>query len=225
MPPEPIEPLSDEQALARVRAGQVDRFEVIMRRNNQRLYRAARAIVGDDAEAEDVVQQAYLQAYLNLDRFAGQARLSTWLTTIAVHEALRRRRRSDRVDLAWDDEPPPADAAFADEPAPDLALDRRALADLLVRTLDALPESYRLVLVLRDVQELDTAETAACLGCSAEAVRVRLHRARQLARTELLARAGASLRDVFAFAGDRCDRIVAAVLARLLAAAAAAEQA
>ncbi|MCY1061295.1 RNA polymerase sigma factor [Nannocystis sp. SCPEA4] len=219
MPPEPIEPLSDEQALARVRAGQVDRFEVIMRRNNQRLYRAARAIVGDDAEAEDVVQQAYLQAYLNLDRFAGQARLSTWLTTIAVHEALRRRRRSDRVDLAWDDEPPPAEVACADEPAPDLALDRRALADLLVRTLDALPESYRLVLVLRDVQELDTAETAACLGCSAEAVRVRLHRARQLARTELLARAGASLRDAFAFAGDRCDRIVAAVLARLLGAA------
>ncbi|MDC0669912.1 RNA polymerase sigma factor [Nannocystis radixulma] len=219
MPPEPIEPLSDEQALARVRAGQVDRFEVIMRRNNQRLYRAARAIVGDDAEAEDVVQQAYLQAYLNLDRFAGQARLSTWLTTIAVHEALRRRRRSDRVDLAWDDEPPPAEVADADEPAPDLALDRRALADLLVRTLDALPESYRLVLVLRDVQELDTAETAACLGCSAEAVRVRLHRARQLARTELLARAGASLRDAFAFAGDRCDRIVAAVLARLLGAA------
>ncbi|WP_371879579.1 RNA polymerase sigma factor [Nannocystis punicea] len=214
MPPEPVETLTDEQALARVRAGEVARFEVIMRRNNQRLYRAARAIVGDDAEAEDVVQQAYLQAFLHLDQFAGHARLSTWLTTIAVHEALRRRRRGDPLALARDDEPAPDEAAD-DVPGPDLALDRRALADLLVRTLDALPESYRLVLVLRDVQELDTAETAACLGCSAEAVRVRLHRARQLARVELLARAGASLRDAFAFAGERCDRIVAAVLARL----------
>jgi len=211
--------LTDEQIIARIRAGEVACFELIMRRNNQRLYRAARAILGDDVEAEDVVQQAYLQAYAHLHQYAGHARLSTWLTSIAVHEALRRRRRGGHVVLAWDDEPGEDVAASDESLGPDLALDRRALAELLERTLDALPESYRLVLVLRDVQELDTAETAACLGCSAEAVRVRLHRARQLARLELLARAGVSVREAFAFAGERCDRIVAAVLARLAGAA------
>jgi RNA polymerase sigma-70 factor (ECF subfamily) len=210
-------PQTDEQVLERVRAGDTALFELLMRRHNQQLYRAARAIVRDEAEAEDVVQQAYLSAFAHLDLFAGGARLSTWLTSIVVHEALGRRRRAARAPLAL--------VEHADEVAdvsdggagPEAALDRAELARLLERTIDALPEMYRTVLVLRDVQELDTAETAAALGVTAEAVRVRLFRARQLARTELLERAGAAAADVFAFDGARCDRIVLSVMSRLLA--------
>jgi RNA polymerase sigma-70 factor (ECF subfamily) len=206
---------SDEQVLERVRAGDTALFELLMRRHNQQLYRAARAIVRDDSEAEDVVQQAYLQAFAHLDQFAGSARLSTWLTSIAVHEALHRRRSAGRAPLALvecADEV--ADVSDAGE-GPEAALDRRELTRLLERTIDALPEIYRTVLVLRDVQELDTSETAACLGISAETVRVRLFRARALARAELLERTGTAAGDVFAFDGARCDRIVSVVMARL----------
>ena len=206
---------TDEQVVARLRAGDSAMFELLMRRHNQQLYRAARSILRDDAEAEDVVQQAYLQAFAHLDQFAGTARVSTWLTSIVVHEALHRLRRAGHATLALvehSDEVAELSSAAA---GPEETLDRRELARLLERTIDALPELYRTVLVLRDVQELDTAETAACLGISAETVRVRLFRARALARTDLLERTGSASGDVFAFDGARCDRIVAAVLARL----------
>jgi RNA polymerase sigma-70 factor (ECF subfamily) len=206
---------SDAQLVERLRAGDSAMFELLMRRHNQQLYRAARAIVRDDAEAEDVVQQAYLQAFAHIDQFAGTARLSTWLTSIVVHEALHRRRHAGRAPLSLvehtDEVADVSDAAAG----PEETLDRRELARLLERTIDSLPELYRTVLVLRDVQELDTAETAACLGISAETVRVRLFRARALAKTELLERTGSAAGDVFAFDGERCDRIVAAVLAKL----------
>ncbi len=207
---------SDEQVLERVRAGDTALFELLMRRHNQQLYRAARAIVRDDSEAEDVVQQAYLLAFAHLDQFAGTARLSTWLTSIAVHEALGRRRRAARAPLALVECADEVADVSDDASGPEATLDRHELARLLERSIDALPEMYRTVLVLRDVQELDTAETATILGVSAETVRVRLFRARQLARTEVLERTGTAAGDVFAFDGARCDRIVAAVLARIV---------
>jgi RNA polymerase sigma-70 factor (ECF subfamily) len=207
---------TDDEVVARVRAGDTALFELLMRRHNQQLYRAARAILRDEADAEDAVQQAYLQAFAHLDQFAGTARLSTWLTSIVVHEAFARLRKRGHAPLALVD-----DAADENVPdggdSPETTLDRREMARLLEETIDGLPELYRTVLVLRDVQELDTAETAACLGVSTEAVRVRLHRARQLARAELLERAGLAVADVFAFDGARCDRIVAAVMACLVA--------
>jgi RNA polymerase sigma-70 factor, ECF subfamily len=204
-------PQTDDEVLERVRAGDTALFELLMRRHNQQLFRAARAIVGDDAEAEDVVQQAYVHAFAKLHQFEGTARLSTWLTSIAVHEALSRRRKALRAPLTLADCYDPVDEG----PGVDETFERRELARLLERTIDTLPEMYRTVLVLRDVQELDTAETAAILGLSEETVRVRLFRARQMARTDLLERTGVAAGEVFAFDGERCDRIVAKVMARL----------
>ncbi len=210
-----LDPASDEAVVREVCAGEVARFEILMRRHNQRLFRTARAILRDDAEAEDVVQQAYLAAYAKLDQFRGDARFSTWLTRIAVHEALRRMRKHGRLsDL---DVVTAADDAAMNAPArsPEDDASGGELRALLEEAIDALPESYRVVFVMRDVEELDTRETAECLSLSEEAVRVRLHRARKALREWLYERADTLTADAFGFAGERCDRIVAFVLARI----------
>jgi RNA polymerase sigma-70 factor (ECF subfamily) len=207
--------LSDDDVVARVRGGDTAVFELLMRRYNQRLFRAARAILRDDADAEDAVQNAYLAAYAHLDQFAGAARFSTWLTRIAVREALgklRTRKRRGEVDL--DDK---QETLMSDEPesSPEKHAERRELAGVLEAAVDALPEIYRIVFMMREVEQLSTQETADVLELSEEAVKVRLHRARGMLREALFAKVDRSLGGTFAFLGERCDRIVANVMARL----------
>jgi RNA polymerase sigma-70 factor, ECF subfamily len=218
-PATPTEPLSDEEVVRRVRAGEGALFEVLMRRYNQRIYRAARSIVRDEAEAEDVMQQAYVNAYTHLDQFAERARFATWLTRIATYEALARiRRRSRLTEIETMGDSAEADRALTERgPNPE----RQAFLGELRRTLeggvDALPEAYRSVFVLRDVEGLSTAETAESLGLSEDVVKTRLVRARAQLRRRIADTVGKGAGELFAFAAPRCDRVVAAVLARIQA--------
>jgi RNA polymerase sigma-70 factor (ECF subfamily) len=210
-------PISDDEVVRRVRAGETGLFEVIMRRYNQRLYRVARAILRDDAEAEDVAQQAYVNAYRHLDQFAGRAMFSTWLTRIAVHEALARARRRGRFDKQeavddWD-----GDMSALKSPGPDP--ERQAFAGelraVIESAIEALPEHYRAVFVMRAVEGMSTAESADCLDITEETAKTRLHRARMLLRDALYQRAGIESAAAFSFEAPRCDRVVEAVLARI----------
>ncbi len=208
--------LDDEEIAARVHGGDLPLFELLMRRYNQRLYRVARAIVKSDAEAEDVTQQAYVNAYVNLHQFAGRAKFSTWLTRIAVHEALSRARKQSRI--AWPDDDTQEDP-MERIASPAVDPERQAFASelgaLLERAVDDLPEGYRTVFVMRDVEGLSTAETAECLEMSEEAVKTRLHRAKAMLRDTLYDRAGLAAPTAFSFHLSRCDRIVAAVFQRI----------
>jgi RNA polymerase sigma-70 factor (ECF subfamily) len=198
-----------------VRAGETGLFEVVMRRYNQRLYRVARAILRDDVEAEDVTQQAYVNAYRHLDQFAGRAMFSTWLTRIAVHEALARARRRGRFDKpeAVDDRDRNAvDALTSPGPDPERQAFTGELRALIESAIEALPEHYRAVFVMRDVEGMSTAESADCLDITEETAKTRLHRARRLLRDALSERAGIASAAAFSFAAPRCDRLVAAVI-------------
>ncbi len=209
--------LPDEEVVRRVRAGERELFEILMRRYNQRLYRVARSILKDEAEAEDVMQQAYVNAYTHLGQFADRARFSTWLTRIAVYEALgrlRRRRRVREVDVDSETEGTGATLASG-QPNPEQQALSGELRRLLETAVDALPGNSRAAFVLREVEGLSTAEAAECLGVREDVVKTRLHRARLLLRKELSERAGIVRQDAFAFHASRCDRVVAAVLARL----------
>jgi RNA polymerase sigma-70 factor (ECF subfamily) len=206
---------SDEEVVARVLAGDTRLFEVIMRRHNQRLYRVARAILRDEAEAEDVMQQAYVEAYVHLAQFAGRSLFSTWLTKIAVYEALRRARRRGRDARVRAGEGLEEDAVNKLEargPSPEEQAHARQVRGLLESAIDALPRIYRSVFVLREIEGLSTAETASCLRLRQDAVKTRLSRARAMLRDELLERAGAASPSVFSFHLSRCDRVVAGVL-------------
>lgn len=209
---------SDEEVVGRVLQGETALFEIIMRRYNQRLYRVAYSILRNESEAEDVMQDAYVRAYQHLDQFARRAKFSTWLTRIAVHEALARVQRRRRVQ-ELDAEP---DGGYmnlltANAPDPEQQASNHELVALLQRAVLALPVNYRSVLVLRDIEEMSTADTAEALELTEENVKVRLHRARALLRRELFARAGAQRANAFPFMGTRCDRMVEAVMKRLAA--------
>ncbi len=209
--------MSDIALVRRVRAGDGACFAVLMRRYNQRLFRTARSIVRDDDEAEDVIQQAYVNAYLHLDQFAERAQFSTWLTRIAIHEAWSRVRRQGRLrqlDLA-DDEGRRMTHFTSPAQDPEARAYRRELAALMEHAIAALPEMFRTVLMLRDVEGLSTQETAECLGLNEITVKTRLHRARGRLRRTLTATVGASAASAFQFDGARCDRVVAAVMHRL----------
>lgn len=212
-----LEGWSDEEVVARVLDGDTAAFEIIMRRHNQRLYRAARAILRDPDEAEDVMQEAYVRAFQHLRQFAGRAKFSTWLTRIAVHEALARvRRRRHHHYEANDDEQNGETMHWASRaPDPEQEVAAAQTNSLLEAAILALPDNFRAVLMMRDVEELSTIETAEALDLTEENVKVRLHRARALLRRELYARAGASRRSAFPFMAERCDRVVAAVFQRL----------
>lgn len=210
---------TDEEVVDRVRAGETALYEIIMRRYNQRLYRVARAILRDDSEAEDVMQDAYVRAYDHLDQFAARAPFSAWLTRIAIHEALARvrlRNRAQSVDNAEDEG---GFAMHLTEPSldPEQTASKAELGHLLEEAVLTLPEQFRTVVMLRHVEELSTAETAAALEISEESVKVRLHRGRGLLREWLLARVGTSAREAFPFMGVRCDLVVKSVFARLSA--------
>jgi RNA polymerase sigma-70 factor, ECF subfamily len=208
---------SDEEVVDRVRAGETALYEIIMRRYNQRLYRVARAIVRDDGEAEDIMQSAYAHAYEHLAQFACRAPFAAWLTRIAVHEALqrlRKRGRIDQLDVFEASNRPGANMAET-SPDPEQITTRSELRELLEEAILDLPEQYRAVLVLRDVEELSTAETADALSLTQENVKVRLHRGHGMVRSWLLARVGANAKDAFPFMGVRCDRVVQNVFVQL----------
>jgi RNA polymerase sigma-70 factor (ECF subfamily) len=210
-------PPADEDVIAEVLAGRTACFEVLMRRYNARVYRAARAIVRDEREAEEVMQQAYVNAYVHLRQFDGRARFSTWLTRIVVNEALAHRRRRDRF-VAFDAGAPPArEATVTASTAPDP--ERQAfgseLGALIESAIDRLPAGVREVFMLRQVEGMSTAEVAAVLDVTEDVVRTRFSRARAALRRDLTLQAGASLPGAFAFLGVRCDRVVAAVMRRI----------
>lgn len=205
------EDLTDDAVVARVCAGETARFELIMRRYNRRLYRVARAILRDEHEAKDALQEAYVQAYLHLGQFKGHAKLSSWLTRIVVNEALRRARRRDRVGEVESQ----MSQVAAPVRGPEQEAVRAELRRALERAVDELPEPFRTAFVLRDVEELNTAETADCLGIPAETVKTRLHRARALLRRTLSARLGETAREAFPFGFAQCDHVVATVMQRI----------
>lgn len=212
-----IEGWTDEEVVSRVLTGEVELYEIIMRRYNQRLYRVVISILRDPAETEDVMQDAYVRAYEHLNQFEGRAAFSTWLTRIAVHEALARLRKRERIE--------PFDEDFSDgeisvnpaSPAldPEQTISKAELSHMLEEAVLSLPEQYRAVLMLRDVEEMSTSETAAALNLSEENVKVRLHRGRAMVRRNLFARVGATAKNAFPFLGVRCDRMVARVFERL----------
>lgn len=215
-----LEPLPDEEVVRRVLDGDTAVFEIIMRRYNQRLYRVARAILRDDSEAEDVMQDAYVRAYQHLGQFAGRSQFSTWLTRIAIHEALARAQRRKRVDQLsaneWKDGEGEMNVATS-ALNPEEQLSVSELGRALEGAILSIPEQYRLVLMMRDIEQMSTIETASALDLSEENVKVRLHRARAMVRKELFARAGAEAASAFGFMGVRCDRVVAMVMGRIRA--------
>ena len=217
----------DAALVARILGGDAAAFEIVMRRHNGALFRTARAILRDDADAEDALQEAYLAAYRNLGSFRGDARLSTWLTRIVINQALgrlRARRRDDNVVGLHDDIGETAGEAKGDAmdeaPAasPETGALRAQLRRLLEREIDALPLAFRTAFMLREVEEMPIGEVAASLEIPEATVRTRVFRARAMLRAALAEELDLATGDVFAFAGARCDRIVAAVLARLPAA-------
>lgn len=211
-----LECWSDEEIIRRVLDGETALYEIIMRRYNQRLYRAARAILRDDGEAEDVLQDTYVRAYQHLGQFAGRAQFSTWLTRIAVHEALARVRRRDRLEQIESTEGEKGGFMLqAKGPDPESQAAQAEIGRLLEDAILSLPEIHRTVLMLRDVEEMSTEEAAAALEITEENVKVRLHRARAMLRKELFVRAGARASSAFPFMGTRCDRVVQAVFRQI----------
>jgi RNA polymerase sigma-70 factor (ECF subfamily) len=210
--------LTDEEAVARVLEGELQSFEVLMRRYNQRLYRVVRSILLNDSEAEDVVQDAYVRAYTHLGQFEGRASFATWLTRIAVHEALaRKRERARLVEIDSFHESEEANMKFlvSNLASPEQDTLQHSVGMMLEAAVDTLPSSYRSVFMLREIEGLSTAETAHCLELSEDVVKVRLHRGRAMLRREIYKRTGEATPAAFQFAGARCDGIVAAVLARI----------
>jgi RNA polymerase sigma-70 factor (ECF subfamily) len=207
---------TDAALIHQVLGGNTGLFELLMRRYNERIYRAARSIVRDESEAEDVMQQAYVNAFTHLRQFNGSAQFSTWLTRIAINEALARVRRRSRYEV-FDEERSNVEPFMMHDPAenPERQAFTHELRGLLEWAIDALPNGMREVFVLREVEGLTTAEVAACLGVSDDVVKTRLSRGRALLRRRLLERTGATTPEAFRFYRPRCDRVVANVLARI----------
>ena len=203
------ETLTDTQLVRRVLAGETALFEILVHRHSQQIYRAARAILRDDDEAADVLQETHLRAYRNLEQFAGRAKFSTWLTKIAVYEARARARRKAVRGGKFKDSATARE--FWNEPSTEPDSEKRVLVremkTMIEAAIDALPPPYRTVFVMRTVEELSTADTAACLNLTEDAVKTRLRRARALLRKKLYAAVGPMRREAFRFAGRRCQRM------------------
>jgi RNA polymerase sigma-70 factor (ECF subfamily) len=213
-----VDELSDETIVDRVRGGEVALYEIIVRRHNQRLYRTIRAILRDDRDVEDVMQQAYIDAYTHLDQFRGSAKFSTWLTRIAVNRAIRTGRgtRSGLALVAPAVDPQLAiDHTPAQHIDPEHAMYGHELKIVLESLIAQLPEPFRLVFVMREVEGLSTAEAAACLEVNEETVKTRLHRAKRLLKDRLDQQLGPASAGVYAFHLSRCDRVVDRVMAAI----------
>jgi len=209
--------LSDEEVVRKVIEGEPALFEILMRRYNRRLFRVTRSIVTNDFEAEDIIQDAYVRAYEHLNQFEGRARFSTWLTKIAIYEAYARVRRIDyqKIDSISVREEQGMDVRAKGRDPEQQTYDGE-LRVVLEKAFDALPDDYRSVFMLREIEGLSTAETAESLEISEENVKTRLHRARTALQRELYSLVGANSNEAFQFLGARCDRIVDRVLERIL---------
>ena len=212
-------PHEDELVMARlITGGDRAQFTILMRQYNRRLYRLARAVLRDDAEAEDALQDAYVSAYHSIQQFRGESTLSTWLSRLVLNECLGRLRRTERRSKVMTVVSPNHEmtaVAEDDGRRPDWILARVQMRELIERKLDQLPESFRLVFVLRSVEELSVEETAAMLGIPEATVRSRYFRAKGLLREALAQEIDLAERDLFDFGGPQCDRIVGRVLERL----------
>src|SRR5689334_11920529 len=207
---------TDELLVARARQRDAAAFELLMRRHNQRIYRVVRSVLRDSDEIEDVIQQAYVQAFLHLDQFGGDARWSTWVCRIAINEALARLRQRGRfVSIEALSEDAMADVSKGSSTDPERATAGREFGRLVEQAIDHLPDIYRSVLIMREVEGMSTSETAAVLDVETEVVKTRLHRARAALRAAIEDRVGEQMKDTYTFGNERCDRVVAAVLARL----------
>jgi len=214
---------TDAQLATWVAQGDHACFEALMRRHNRALFRIARAILRDDAEAEDALQEAYLNAYRSIGSYRAQAKLSTWLARIVVNEALMRLRKYTRRSTILPLHPG-ANVEDIDEMTqsspeedPENSAQRAEMRKLLEARIDTLPGAYRVVFMLRAVEEYSVEETAAILGIPPATVRSRFFRARSLLREGLACEVDLACADTFGFAAERCDRVVAAVMARLVA--------
>jgi RNA polymerase sigma-70 factor (ECF subfamily) len=211
----------DDVSIARrIAGGDQVAFERLMRRCNRRLYRLARAVLKDAAEADDVLQEVYLAAYQSLGQFRGDAALSTWLSRLVLNECSARLRRYNRrqnvIPMVSSTNRPDVDIVAArDSERPDQATGRAQIRVLLEHELDELPEPFRLVFVMRSIEELSVQDTAQILGIPEDTVRSRHFRARSLLREALAQEIDLAERDVFEFGGEHCDGVIARVLARL----------
>src|ERR671913_1034393 len=215
-----LDVLDDRALVERARNRDGAAVQLIMQRHNRRLYRVARSVLNDDSEAEDVVQEAYVRAFTHLDSFRGDAQLSTWLTRIALNEALGRLRRR-RITVGLKDIDTINDQGEArviylpsarQDSDPEAAAARTEVRRLLEHAVDQLPDPFRMVFVLREIEEMSVEETASQLGLRPETVKTRLHRARRLLRKSLDKTLSSALADAFPFAGARCNRITQAVM-------------
>lgn len=210
----------DVTLVRRIRDGDPSAFETLMRRYNRRLYRLARATLGDPSEAEDVLQESYVKAYRSIEEFRGESSAYTWLCRLVLNECFGKQRRSARrqriVPIVSSSTDVDVSSMTASSPvSPEHALARAQLRALLEHKLDQLPESFRQVFVCRCVEEMTVEETAECLRIPEATVRTRHFRARSLMREALAQEVDLLERELFEFGGAACDRIVAAVLARL----------
>jgi RNA polymerase sigma factor (sigma-70 family) len=223
LPAQPSVPETTDVALVeRIAGGDQAAFEALMRRYNGKLFRIARAIVRDDADAEDVLQDAYLDAYRHVHDFRGDSHVGTWLTRIVINQALMRMRKQRRRSVivpfrerrADEVQGPEVNVADQTSESPATRVLRSEIRRILEQRIDELPLSFRTVFIMREVEDMSLQDTAECLGIAPATVRTRLFRARALLRESLAREVDIASGDVFAFAGARCDRIVAAVLAR-----------
>ena len=185
-----MDDLEDEELVKRIRTGETAPYDTLMRRHNQQLYRIARVMLRNPEEAQDVVQEAYVRAYTHLDQFAGAARFSTWLTKIAVHEALARLRNRSRIvgadPVKGAEKSSGMESLESSTPNPEVQAFEKQTLEMLEAAIEAMPDNLRSVFVMREMEEMSTAETAECLGLSDAAVKIRLHRARKLLRRDLV---------------------------------------
>lgn len=210
----------DEFLVDLARQGDESAVRVLVQRYNRRLYRVARAVVRNDAEAEDIVQEAQMNAFASLEKFRGESKFSTWITRIALNAALGRvRRKRNTVGLEAIEH---ADAtrviifpSAQSIPNPEQAMARAQVRELLEHTVEDLPEPFRIVLILRDIEDMSIDETALQLGIKHATVKTRLHRARKLMRESLAEKMAATLPDLFPFAGPRCERVADQVVEML----------
>jgi RNA polymerase sigma-70 factor (ECF subfamily) len=218
----------DEVVLDRIRAGEAHAYGILVRRYNRRLFRVARGILRNDAEAQDAMQEAYVRAFLHLDRIDSPAHFGAWLTRITVNEALMKKRKSRNttsldVDFEQEDRAVEESSTAGSKTPENLAADGQ-LRNLLEEAVDRLPDSFRTVFILRAVQQLSVEETAESLDIPEATVKTRFHRARTLMQKEINRQVETTGLSVFEFAGKRCDRMVESVLVRIGARAAADDQ-
>jgi RNA polymerase sigma-70 factor (ECF subfamily) len=217
------EPVSDADIVRGIAAGDRHAFELLMRRHNRPLYRTARSILRDDAEAQDALQEAYLLAFRNIGKFRGESSLSTWLTRIVVNSAIGRSRKMSRraeiieigAEPDWEKDAAGQAMHGQSSQQPEQSAQRAELRRIIEKRIDDLPEAFRTVFMLRAIEEMPVEEVAASLGIAEATVRTRYFRAKGLLRESLARELDYALEGAFSFDGVRCDRIVAGVLARL----------